>query len=174
MKIDADKIDSKGLVLDDSIALDKNLLIEEEASFLENIDYHLHLSRENEKIKAKGHIHTTISIQCVRCLEPVAVKIDSPIDIILLPAKLIDQTAESLDEEHMEYIFFEGNCIDVTKILMEQINLFIPVKPLCSPSCKGLCPQCGVNLNREQCQCKRSDINRSDTDISTLFDNIKR
>lgn len=169
MHIEADKIDLKGLVLDDKVVPDETLLIEEEGTFLEDIRYNIHLSRENEKIRAKGHIHTSISIPCVRCLEPIILKIDSPIDIILLPAQLIESTSESLEQDDLEYIFFEGNSIDVTKILMEQINLLIPVKPLCSPSCKGLCPQCGVNLNHEQCQCKRSA-----SDISFLFDKIKR
>lgn len=169
MHIEIDKIDSKGLVLNDRVALDKNQLIEEEGSFLENIDFNIHLSRENEKIRAKGNLHTTVSIPCARCLEPIELKIDSPINLILLPAKLIELTGESLGQDDMEYIFFEGKSIDVTKILMEQVNLCIPVKPVCSPSCRGLCPQCGINLNHEQCHCERSD-----NDISFLFDKIKR
>lgn len=169
MNIEIDKIDSKGLVLENRIALDENLLIEEKGAFLEDIDYSIHLSREKEKIRAKGNLHTTVSIPCVRCLEPFEIKIDSPFDITLLPSQLIKLTDEALNQDDMEYIFFEGNCIDVTKILIEQVNLFIPIKPVCSPSCKGLCPQCGVNLNHEQCQCKQSVNN-----ISYLFDNIMR
>lgn len=169
MNIEIDKIDSKGLVLENKIVPDENLLIEEKASFLQDIDYNIHLSREKEKIRAKGNIHTAVSIPCVRCLEPFEIKIDSPVDIILLPNQLIKLTGEALSQNDMEYVFFEGNCIDVTKILMEQVNLFIPIKPICSPSCKGLCPQCGGNLNHEQCQCKRSVNN-----LNFLFDNIKR
>lgn len=169
MHIEIDKIDSKGLVLNDRAAADKDLLVEEDGAFLEDIDYNIHLSREKEKIRAKGNMHTTVSIPCARCLEPIELKIDSPIDIILLPAQLIELTGETLGEEDLEYIFFEGKSIDVTKILMEQVNLLIPVKPVCSPSCRGLCPQCGVNLNHEQCHCERS-VN----DINILFDNIKR
>lgn len=169
MHIEIDKIDSKGLVLDDRVALDENLLIEEEGSFLEDIDYSMHLSRDNEKIKAKGNIHTVVSIPCARCLEPFDLKIDSPFTITLLPVRAIELAGESLDQDDMEYSFYEGNSVDVAKILMEQVNLFIPIKPVCAPSCRGLCPLCGVNFNREQCQCERSH-----NEISFLFENIKR
>lgn len=169
MHIEIDKIDSKGLVLDDRVALDENLLIEEEGSFLENIDYSMHLSRENEKIKAKGNIHTVVSVPCVRCLEPFDLKIDSPFAITLLPVRSIELTCESLGQDDMEYSFYEENSIDVTKILMEQVNLFIPIKPVCTSSCRGLCPRCGVNFNREHCQCERSN-----NEITLLFENIKR
>jgi len=169
MHIEIDKIDSKGLVLDDRVALDENLLIEEEGSFLEDIDYSMHLSRDNEKIKAKGNIHTVVSIPCARCLEPFDLKIDSPFTITLLPVRAIELAGESLDQGDMEYSFYEGNSVDVAKILMEQVNLFIPIKPVCAPSCRGLCPLCGVNFNREQCQCERSH-----NEISFLFENIKR
>lgn len=169
MHIEIDKIDSKGLVLDDRVAPDENLLIEEEGSFLEDVDYSMHLSRDNEKIKAKGNLHTVVSIPCVRCLEPFDLKIDSPFAVTLLPVRSIGLTGESLSQDDMEYSFYEGNCIDVAKILMEQVNLFIPIKPVCTPSCRGLCPICGVNFNREHCQCERSN-----NEISFLFENIKR
>ncbi len=169
MHIEVDKIDSKGLALDDRIAMDENLLIEEEGAFLEDIDYTMHLSRDNDKIKAKGNIHTVVSIPCVRCLESFDFKIDTPFDITLLPVRSIELSGESLDLKDMDYSFFEGNSVDVAKILMEQVNLFISIKPICSPSCKGLCPMCGANLNREHCQCERSN-----NEISNLFENIKR
>ncbi|MDQ1353603.1 MAG: hypothetical protein QG657_3909 [Acidobacteriota bacterium] len=169
MQIEIDRIDSKGLVLDDKVALDENLLIEEEGSFLEDIDYSMYLSRENEKIRVKGNIHTVVSIPCVRCLEPFDFKIDSPFSITLLPGQAIELTSESLGQDDMDYSFYEGNSIDVAKILMEQVNLFIPIKPVCTPSCRGLCPHCGVNFNREHCQCESSH-----NEISYLFENIKR
>ena len=169
MFIEIDKIDSKGLALDDKASLDKNLLIEQEGTFLEDIAYHILLTRDNEKIRARGNIHTALSIPCVRCLQPFDLKIDSQFDIILLPARLMELSNQALDPDDMEYIFFEGDRIDLAKILMEQVNLFIPFKPVCNPSCKGLCPHCGVNLNNEHCRCKRSS-----NEINILFDKITR
>jgi uncharacterized protein len=42
--------------------------------------------------------------------------------------------------------------------LREQSWLAIPMKPLCTPNCQGLCPQCGVNLNIESCTCEKTSI----------------
>jgi uncharacterized protein len=169
MYIEVEEIGSKGLVLNDRVALDENQLIEEESFFVEEIDYVIHLSREGKQIKAKGNINTMVSLPCVKCLEPFDLKIDSDFDIILFPVELIEITNSSLNPEDMEYIFFDGDRIDLAKILMEQVNLFIPYKPLCSPNCKGLCPYCGINLNYESCLCEDSP-----NEVNFLFDKIKR
>ena len=43
--------------------------------------------------------------------------------------------------------------IDLGHLVMEQLHLALPMKPLCSETCKGLCPQCGTNLNTGSCNC---------------------
>jgi uncharacterized protein len=49
--------------------------------------------------------------------------------------------------------------VDLESLLREQIILMMPLKPLCVESCKGLCPQCGANLNRETCKCPAAAAN---------------
>lgn len=169
MFIEIDKISSKGLLLDDTITFDEEFLIEEESYFLEDIDYNIHFSRKGKQIKTKGNISTVISIRCVSCLEQFDLRINSKFDIILFPIDLIEVNNMCLNPDDMEYIFFEGDRIDLAKILIEQVNLFIPYKPLCSSDCKGLCPNCGVNLNYEDCHCENS-LN----EMVFLFNKIKR
>lgn len=156
MYIEIDQISPKGLVLNDRVALTEDMLLEDESFFLDEIIYNIRLSRDGSKIRARGRLKTMISIPCVNCLESFDLKIDSSFDIILFPAELIEMTNSSLSSEDMEYIFFEGDRIDLVKILMEQVNLFIPYKPVCSPDCRGLCPGCGANLNNESCHCEAS------------------
>ena len=38
-------------------------------------------------------------------------------------------------------------------LCLEQISLEVPIKPLCSKDCKGLCPKCGTDLNESKCDC---------------------
>ncbi|PIP30280.1 hypothetical protein COZ22_00680 [bacterium (Candidatus Howlettbacteria) CG_4_10_14_3_um_filter_37_10] len=45
--------------------------------------------------------------------------------------------------------------IDVSEPLREEILLSLPIKPLCSLKCKGLCPNCGQNLNKAKCKCSK-------------------
>ena len=63
-----------------------------------------------------------------------------------------------LKKEELEISHYYGDFVDLVPILCEQIILLIPIKPLCSPECKGLCPQCGTNLNYSSCDCPRCCI----------------
>lgn len=169
MFIDINKIGTKGLLLQDSAQLDNNLLIEADSFFLDTLDFTILFTREREKIRARGEIKTTISLRCVYCLENFEMDVNSKFDIILFPAGLMDPNHSALSPEEMEYIFFDGEEIDLAKILTEQVNLFIPYNPSCSPNCKGICPTCGTNLNQENCRCENLF-----TEMNLLFDKIKR
>ena len=58
-----------------------------------------------------------------------------------------------LQAEELEISYYQGDFIDLTPIICEQIILQIPIKPLCSEECKGLCPHCGINMNVASCSC---------------------
>lgn len=169
MFIELNKISSKGLEVIDSVALEGNLLLEEQGFFVRNIDYQIRFHRDGNKIRALGNIKTILSLPCVSCLTPFEMNIDSNFDIILLPVDKVALSNTSLTDDDMEYIFFEGDRIDLAKILLEQVNLVAPGRPVCNPDCKGLCPSCGVNLNYESCQCENSF-----KEVNFLFNNIKR
>jgi len=156
MFIDTNKIGAKGLLLEDSMTPDRALLIEEGSCFAEALDYTVHFTRDGQKIRAKGHLNTLLSIPCVNCLENFQYKVDSSFDLILFPVQLIDVNHSALKSDEMEYIFFEGDEIDLEKVLMEQVNLFVPINPICNDHCKGICPNCGTNLNYEECHCENT------------------
>jgi uncharacterized protein len=74
------------------------------------------------------------------------------------------------DELHLnlddtEIAFFEGDGLFLADILAEQVNLALPMKVICSPDCRGLCPHCGANLNNEECRCEK---NGSDARLAPL------
>jgi len=169
MIINVNKISEQGYALNDTIDIDSALLLEDESFFLEGLNYQVFLKRENQRIQAQGKIKTTISLACVRCLEQFELKINSRFDIILFPKEMVDLRSTSLDDEELEYIFFENDQIDLEKILIEQVNLFIPFKPICDPGCKGICPGCGANLNHSACPCEEAK-----NEIKFLFEKVKR
>lgn len=169
MFIEIKKITGEGLALSDRIDLDQHLLIEDGSHFTEDLQYDVFLTRKNDQIKVKGKIKTSISLRCVRCLENFEQKVNSRFDVVLFPASLIHINNPHLSDDDMEYIFYDGNKIDVEKILIEQVNYFIPFNPLCQEACKGICPVCGVDLNYESCKCDNS-LN----EMSILIDKIKR
>ena len=69
-----------------------------------------------------------------------------------MPKRELNAGAE-LEEEDLDLSFYEGEEIDLSPLVQEQIILALPTRPLCRESCKGLCPQCGVNLNVQTCTC---------------------
>ncbi|MBM4294554.1 MAG: DUF177 domain-containing protein, partial [Deltaproteobacteria bacterium] len=61
---------------------------------------------------------------------------------------------EELTAADLDVDFISGENIDLQGIVREQIILSMPLKPLCHEDCRGLCPGCGANLNREACTCE--------------------
>jgi uncharacterized protein len=58
-----------------------------------------------------------------------------------------------VEEDDLATAFYDDEQIDLTHLIMEQFQLALPMKALCMEACKGLCPQCGTNLNTGACDC---------------------
>ncbi len=157
MILNVNKIGEKGISVSDNVLLEDTILVEKESFFIENVKYRVDLIRDGDKILVKGNIKTSVSLICVRCADDFEYKIDSDFDLILFPLNKYELVNRELSEEDLEYIFFEGQEIDLEKIIAEQINFSIPLNPLCKYDCQGICPVCGSNLNREECKCSVSD-----------------
>ena len=67
------------------------------------------------------------------------------------------------DISHPDRYTFVGYSIDITKMVIDNICLSIPLKHLCTDQCKGLCPECGQDLNKAACDCY-TKVNDSDFD----------
>ena len=61
-----------------------------------------------------------------------------------------------VEEDDLATAFYENERIDLGHLIMEQFQLAVPMKPLCTDECRGLCPQCGTNLNTGTCDCSRT------------------
>jgi uncharacterized protein len=169
MTLDVNEIKKHGFLLEDSLDPDDSLLIEDDSFFNDAIRFSIRFNKlENSKIKAKGWVRTHIFLRCVKCLEMFDYKINSNFDIVFFPAELSGFESSSLKGDDLEYIFYEDNEIDLKRVLLEQINLFIPVNPVCDSDCKGICPNCGSNLNKEKCKCENPV-----KDVNLLFDKLK-
>mgnify|MGYP006293640685 CR=1 FL=1 len=102
-------------------------------------------------ILVQGQLETEIDQACVRCLAPF--KLTATLEIeetFRLPG--------SPPDEEILYAVDEDGLLDLTPLVREKCWLAIPIKALCTEDCQGLCPQCGTNLNVEQCSCDTSQI----------------
>lgn len=112
------------------------------------------------EIRIKGHLTVELESACDRCLEPAAIPLDSDFDLFYRPVIRTANHAEvHLEEGEIDLSFYEGDSLALRDALREHVLLSLPMQLVCRPDCKGLCPDCGANLNLTPCSCaaKRSD-----------------
>jgi uncharacterized protein len=103
-----------------------------------------------------GTLHFTADFSCSRCLDPYPFANTSPFHVRFRPrpAALVDsEDVEITAPEELDVEFYTERSIPLRDLALEQVQLSIPMKPLCDENCLGLCPQCGSNRNRETCAC---------------------
>lgn len=109
---------------------------------------------EGDGYAFSGEIDTVATLPCSRCLESYTLPLHLHFDLLYTPRPEPATGGESrVDEEEFTAVHFDGGRIDLDALLLEQIYLGIPLKPLCREDCRGLCPRCGTNLNHGSCDC---------------------
>lgn len=111
--------------------------------------------KENiDDIRVVAKLDATMEIGCARCLEPVEFTVNRAFDLLYRPLG-VDKRAEevAISEADTEIGYYEGDGLLLEDVLREQLLLASPVKLVCREDCKGLCPQCGTNLNHATCNC---------------------
>lgn len=119
-----------------------------------------HVRPSRNGLTCSGQIVAEARIPCARCLSPYQLPVQREFDVryIAAPRGEVPEHIEvQVPREDLDiaYLNEEGE-FDVEGLISEQIYLEIPMKPLCNPSCRGLCPGCGSNLNNESCRCQTS------------------
>jgi len=112
------------------------------------------LEKHGKDILVRGHLAGHLDLTCSRCLDYYAAPYDADFDLLLLPGSEPLAQEEELTAADLDVDFISGENIDRQGIVREQIILSMPLKPLCHEDCRGLCPGCGANLNREACTCE--------------------
>lgn len=92
-------------------------------------------------------------LECSRCLAPYPFANEEEFRLLLYPRKPIDASDLSLGREDLDTYFYDDPMVPVSPIAEERIQLAVPMKPLCREECRGLCPQCGSDLNVSECDC---------------------
>jgi uncharacterized protein len=159
MKILVDEIPEKGadLKITDTIenfdSNGENILLTEPVTLKANV------KRIGSKVLLKGIIQTLVQIECSRCLEEFLFHIDEPFTATFLPGDKRPKDPDlELESEDLDVSFYDGKMIDLSELIREEILLAIPMNPLCRVNCRGLCPECGKNLNEGKCYCSNSDF----------------
>ena len=132
---------------------------------------------DQDRFRLVGSVKTALELGCSRCVEPFALPVDRTFDLRYLPAatgmpaKVDDDT--EVDDDDVSITFYRDEQIDLLELLREQFYLALPMKPLCRPDCKGICPQCGTNRNLALCACQPHWGDSRMAGLKTLITNRK-
>lgn len=132
------------------------------------VDLRMVIHKDHDRFRLVGTVKTQLELACSRCLEPFVLPVDRAFDLRYLPSLLrqgyggqagaVEPEKDEDDEAEVEdddvaVTFYRDEQIDLDELLQEQFYLALPMKPLCSEGCKGICPQCGANRNVTPCDC---------------------
>lgn len=127
---------------------------------LEALNFKGEIISYNDIIKISGVINGILELQCSRCLENFSYKIDLTID---------EEFTNNINNEDDSIILVEGDELDITEIIVNNVISTLPIKKLCSENCNGLCQECGTNLNVHNCNCNKQDVDIRMAKLMDLF-----
>ncbi len=118
----------------------------------------------HDMVEVEGQATARATFTCSRCLKEFELSVSSDFALTYcreLPQIEVDDHEEGaeLSAEDMGLILFDGQEIDLSEGIQEQLVMALPRRPVCDEKCKGLCPQCGVDLNVASCDCCPQDVN---------------
>lgn len=128
-----------------------------ECRFLSPLQLDFTVAWEFDHIRVHGRVETTVCFNCSRCLAEYDTRLFTEFTIFYSKTSGVPLEEEvALAEEDLVSVSYEGDTIDFTNEVEEQVLMEIPLKPLCREECKGLCSTCGADLNTGECECARS------------------
>jgi len=125
-------------------------------------------------IRLKGRFAGNFQVPCARCVEPVEIPLAADFDLIFRPAGADSDAPErSITAPETEIGYYQKDSLLLEDVLREQVLLSLPVRTLCKPDCKGLCPRCGANRNLQTCSCEEGPSDPRWGTLSELRNRIK-
>jgi len=114
------------------------------------VDISVTISLVGSGVYLTGEAKGEIKLRCGRCLAEYPHRLDAELNI-----SFVVKEDGNADEDVYTY---DGETVDLYQPVRDQLLLLMPIKPLCTEECKGLCPKCGQDLNEKDCGCRRVDV----------------
>jgi uncharacterized protein len=107
----------------------------------------------------RGRLSYEQTLSCNRCLKPIVEQVSSDVELMILVERHPPVGGEhALHEQDLGLMYVSEEDLETDPILIEQLQLNIPMKPLCREDCQGLCPVCGADKNAGACSCEESTV----------------
>lgn len=132
-----------------------------ESAYRSPINLHLRFILSGRMIEVIGHIQATLDVTCGSCLGTFEYELAEDFALTFVPE--VEQTDQEPEQElaadELGLIPYREDRLDLLFPVQEQLLLAVPMHPLCSATCRGLCPQCGADLNTTGCNCEKKVFN---------------
>jgi DUF177 domain-containing protein len=112
----------------------------------------LQIERDGDEVDVRGEVRASVPQTCGRCAEGFTGRVSADVDLRFAPRPARVDGAE-LGRDDLDTDFYVDDQIDLGRVIENETTLALPMKPLCDPGCRGLCPVCGVNRNLTPCAC---------------------
>ncbi len=159
MKIRIDDIPETGLQVDFSREVDalaqalESIPLSPDVVVDPHVQGRLQIVISGKEISLDGTIGASMQLRCARCLAHFAVEKEVQLGLVLRVGSPTAQINDLSDPAEADVIFIEGPELDLGQIVLQEILLDVPMKPLCREDCPGLCPRCGALKGSAECTC---------------------
>jgi uncharacterized protein len=127
-----------------------------DCSLTEDVKIQGKLEKSGEEILCQGLLETGLSVTCSRCLSAFNFSVKNTLKVHFIPRVEGDKPGNEVEltDLEVEQEFYEEGQINLSSSVRDLILLSLPQIRLCKKDCAGLCPQCGSNLNENNCGCE--------------------
>jgi DUF177 domain-containing protein len=133
------------------------------------------LSLAGETVVVSGEVEAVVELDCSRCGKAFTTEVKARLDVDLNPVEaLAGEEEKELHAGDMDVGFYSGGEVDLAALMSEQIALNLPMKPLCSDGCLGVCQFCGQDLNEKDCGCAPPAGHPGFEGLKELLDKMKK
>jgi len=120
--------------------------------FVGPVDVALAITRSGLRLLVTGRVSYRAKLECATCACEYECDFEEPVTAEFLSC---DEEAEEPGNKSGcdDGGGLHGNWLDLLPMVRDAIHLAVPIAPRCRPDCRGLCPECGADLNQGQCRC---------------------
>jgi len=117
------------------------------------------LTRIEQDVCFSGELQAILQLACARCLTLFFYNVETRIKVNFVPSekKTVQGNEIEIKQLDIEKEIYEGHQVDLKCAVRDQILLEVPLMHFCREDCKGLCSECGIDLNSSQCECQNGD-----------------
>ncbi len=167
MKIVISEIPEEGI----DVEFNENITLES-AKTVSPMHAVLNIRTIGSEVLVDGTVEGEVELQCSRCLNAYTMIVRQQINVVYESSEVINKEEHhKLKRDELDTGFYKNDTLDTDEVLVEQLLLSLPMKPLCSPECKGICPRCGADLNVSGCNC---DVSEVDSRLKVLEQLLKK